>query len=275
MENQQTMTRGRARAPRARRLVAAAAALAAAAVAVATLGLPGAAAAEQTDPITQVLEALFPTTTTTTTRPRPKTPMPAYKVTATPVGDVATYDAPNGRRIGTTGHWYGRQLTMPVVKNLGDWIQVRLPERPNGKTAWIQSRYVALGRTPYWLVIHRNAKSLTLYKDGYPQWTAPVGLGVAKTPTPLGSFFITVIEHDTTPGYGPLQLSTSAHSETIQSWQGMGDAITAIHGPISARSDRQIGTTGTYISNGCVRMHLADLQRLAVVPVGTPLDIVP
>jgi hypothetical protein len=259
----------------ARRLLAAMALLATAAVAVTTVGSPAEAGAEQRDPITQVLEALFPTSTTTTTRPRPKTPVPPYKVTATPVGDIATYDAPNGRRIGTTGHWYGRQLTMPVVKNLGDWVQVRLPERPNGKTAWIQSRYVAFGRTPYRIVIHRSSTSLTLYKDGYPQWTAPVGLGVAKTPTPLGSYFITVIEHDAAPGYGPLQLSTSAHSETIQSWQGMGDAITAIHGPISGRSDRQIGSTGTYISNGCVRMHLSDLQRLADVPIGTPLDIVP
>jgi hypothetical protein len=247
--------------------------LAAVAVGVGVLGGPAEAKPKPKNPVYQVWEAVFPTTTTT--RPRPKTPYPISTLLATPVGDIPTYDAPNGRRTGVTGHWYGRQLTMPVLRLMKGWAEVRLPERPNGKTAWISTQYVAWSRSYYRIVMHRDAKTLTLVKDGYPQWTAPVGMGASRTPTPLGSFFVTTIEHETTRGYGPFQLATSGHSETIQSWQGMGDAIIAIHGPISAKSDRQIGTTGTYISNGCIRMHLGDLQRLSEVPVGTPVDIVP
>ena len=69
-------------------------------------------------------------------------------------------------------------------------------------------------------------------------------------------------------------LDTSGHSEAIKSWEGSGDAITAIHGSISASSDARIGATGTKISNGCIRMHEADQLKLAVIPVGTPVDIV-
>jgi hypothetical protein len=69
-------------------------------------------------------------------------------------------------------------------------------------------------------------------------------------------------------------LDLTAHSETIESWQGMGDAIVAIHGPISKKSDARIGTTGTYNTNGCVRMHIEDQVRLEGIPLGTPVDIV-
>jgi lipoprotein-anchoring transpeptidase ErfK/SrfK len=85
---------------------------------------------------------------------------------------------------------------------------------------------------------------------------------------------VAVIEKPGPHGYGPIVLDTSGHSEAIRSWQGMGDAITAIHGPISASSDAQIGTTGARISNGCIRMHEVDQLKLDVIPLGTPVDIV-
>jgi lipoprotein-anchoring transpeptidase ErfK/SrfK len=85
---------------------------------------------------------------------------------------------------------------------------------------------------------------------------------------------VAVIEKPGPPGYGPIVLDTSGHSEAIQSWEGTGDAITAIHGPISASSDAQIGATGTRISNGCIRMHEVDQLKLDVIPLGTPVDIV-
>ena len=103
----------------------------------------------------------------------------------------------------------------------------------------------------------------------------PAGVGKASTPTPLGSFFVMVNEGYGPPGYGPVVLDTSAHSEAIGSWDGTGDAIIAIHGPISSSSDAQIGANGTAISNGCIRLHIADQVQLAVVPLGTPVDILP
>jgi hypothetical protein len=252
-----------------RRIVALVALLAT--VGVAFGGLADAARADDRPLLTQLLAG---PTTTTKPKPKPKPPVPAYTRLATPAGDVATYDAPNGKRIGTAGRWYGYQQSMPIEESRPGWLRVRLPERPNGTTAWIKAQYVSYSKAVYRIVIHRNAKSLTLYKDGWPQWTAPVGLGVSKTPTPLGYFYVGAIEHDNEPGYGAFQLNTTGHSEAIRSWQGSGDAVTAIHGPINSKSDRQIGTSGTYISNGCVRMHHSDLNRLSVVTPGTPVDII-
>ena len=74
------------------------------------------------------------------------------------------------------------------------------------------------------------------------------------------------------PGWGPFLVATNAHSETISSWQGSGDAFTAIHGPLGA--DAAIGTEGAEISHGCVRLHVEDLARLAPVPPGAPVAIV-
>jgi len=83
-----------------------------------------------------------------------------------------------------------------------------------------------------------------------------------------------VVETPGPHGYGPLVLDLAAHSEAIQSWEGSGDAIIALHGPISAGSDAQIGDTGTRISNGCIRMHEADQLKFTGVPTGTPVQIV-
>jgi lipoprotein-anchoring transpeptidase ErfK/SrfK len=69
-------------------------------------------------------------------------------------------------------------------------------------------------------------------------------------------------------------LVTSDHSDTITDWENSGDAIIAIHGPIDAYDDSLIGNTGAAISHGCIRLHDADLAQLAMVPAGTPIDIV-
>jgi hypothetical protein len=73
-------------------------------------------------------------------------------------------------------------------------------------------------------------------------------------------------------GWGPFVLATNAHSEAITSWEGSGDAFTAIHGPLGA--DAAIGDSGGEISHGCVRLHVDDLSRLAAVPLGAPVAIV-
>ena len=74
-------------------------------------------------------------------------------------------------------------------------------------------------------------------------------------------------------GYGAFVLATSADSNTITDWEGSGDAIIGIHGPIGA--DAAIGTTGAAISHGCVRLHDADLSVLGGLPAGTLTDVVP
>ena len=210
--------------------------------------------------------------TTTTTQPPPEVPVSTQL--ATPDGVIRAYDTPGGNDIGTVGEWYGRPMTMPILQERGDWLLVMRPERPNGSIGWVQRSEVTISSTAYRIVIRLGETRLYAYKDGYELFSAPVGIGTDSTPTPTGSFFIAVIEKPGPPGYGPLVLDTSGHSEAIQSWKGSGDAVTAIHGPISASSAARIGTTGTKISNGCIRMHAEDLLKLDVIPLGTPIDIV-
>jgi lipoprotein-anchoring transpeptidase ErfK/SrfK len=133
---------------------------------------------------------------------------------------------------------------------------------------------VNLSATAYRIVVGLTAKRLTVYRSGYPILSFPAGIGTPATPTVTGNYFVAVRESHVPAAYGPFVLDTSAHSDAIKSWEGMGDAIVAIHGPIDAYADARIGTTGARISNGCIRLHDSDLAQLTIIPVGTPVDIV-
>jgi lipoprotein-anchoring transpeptidase ErfK/SrfK len=229
--------------------------------------------------------ATAPTSTTTpsTTAPAPTAPppptvpaaeVPVSTTLAKPNGVIPTFDGPGGQAIGEAGLWYGYEMTMPVVDDKGDWLRIMLPERPNGLTGWVRRSDVTLTSTPYRIIVRLGSTHVTLYEGGHEKFTVPAGIGAERTPTPTGTFFVAVVESPGPHGYGPLVLDLAAHSEAIQSWEGSGDAIIALHGPISASSDAQIGDTGTRISNGCIRMHEADQVRFADVPPGTPVQIV-
>jgi lipoprotein-anchoring transpeptidase ErfK/SrfK len=215
-----------------------------------------------------------PTVPVTTTSTMPPPQVPVSTTLATPQGSVPTFASPGGAPTGSVGIWYGYALTLPVVATQPGWLQVRLPQRPNQSVAWIQSGGVALSTTPYRLVVSVGAEQLTVYKSGYPIMQAPIGVGTPATPTVTGSYFITAKAPPPNSGYGPFVLSTSAHSDAIQSWEGAGDAIIALHGPITSYADSLIGTGRARVSNGCIRMHDADLAKLAGIAPGTPLDIV-
>src|SRR5205823_3750366 len=115
--------------------------------------------------------------------------VPASTVLAAARGEIPTFDGPGGSRIGTAGFFFGYPMTMPVLEQQGGWLLVRLPERPNGSTAWVRGTDVITSTTPYRLVLRRNHTRLYLYKAGVPILSMPVGVGKAATPTPLGSFF--------------------------------------------------------------------------------------
>jgi lipoprotein-anchoring transpeptidase ErfK/SrfK len=215
-----------------------------------------------------------PTTTSSSTTTTIPTEVPPLTYLAAPRGEIPKYDVPNGTQIGVVGEWYEYPMTMPILERQGQWLRIMTPERPNMSTAWIHDSQVDISTTAYRIVIRLAETKVIVYKDGFRLFEMPAGLGKSSTPTPPGSFFVAVKEMPGPHGYGPVVLDLSAHSEAIQSWQGAGDAIIALHGPISASSDAKIGATGTYISNGCVRLHEADQVKLAEVPLGTPVDIV-
>ncbi len=198
--------------------------------------------------------------------------VPVSTVLASPHGEVPAYDHPNGTLVGAAGKWYGYDMTMPVLQQGFGWVQVMMPERPNGSTAWLRTSDVELSTSAYRIVVRRGSTHVDVYKDGFPLFDFAAGMGKSSTPTPLGRFFVAVVENPGPPGYGSVVLDLNAHSEAIQSWQGSGDAIIAFHGPFGSQSTIRNG--GGYISNGCLRMLPEDQIKLAEIPVGTPVDIV-
>jgi lipoprotein-anchoring transpeptidase ErfK/SrfK len=158
-----------------------------------------------------------------------------------------------------------------VIDQADGFLQVRLQQRPNESTAWIAAEGIEITTTPYRILIDLEAHRVKLLNLGEVVMDVPAIVGRPATPTPAGHFFVTMLQPGSSAGYGEQVLVLSAHSETIDNWQGSGDAVTAIHGPLG--NEASIDTAGA-ISNGCVRLHMADLDALAaVVPPGAPVDI--
>jgi lipoprotein-anchoring transpeptidase ErfK/SrfK len=170
------------------------------------------------------------------------------------------------------GSWWGTVKQLPVVAMAQGWLQVRLPQRPNGLTGWIPATSATLSTTTYGILVDVTNRRVKLYDAGTVVADFPAGVGTPDDPTPLGQFYVMVVEQPPSSGYAPFVMGTNAHSEAIQSWEGTGDAFTALHGPLGM--DAAIGTTGAAISHGCVRMHSADLAQLAPVPPGAPVVII-
>jgi lipoprotein-anchoring transpeptidase ErfK/SrfK len=191
-------------------------------------------------------------------------------------GSIPRFATPGGPLNGVIpASWYGYSTLVPVIANRPGWFEVRLAQRPNGSVAWVRSQDVTLALiTTYRIVVRLAAQRLQLYQDGKLVQDFPAGVGTYSDPTVPGNFFLAIKAPPPNPGYGAFVLATSAHSDAITDWEGLGDAIIAIHGPIDAGADARIGTTGAHISHGCIRLHDADLAQLAPVPVGTPIDIV-
>ena len=170
--------------------------------------------------------------------------------------------------------WYGRPSVLPVIAAKPGWVKVRLAQRPNQSTAWVPASDVRLSSTPYRIVITLSTMRLALYDHGKLVFSAPAGIGTTDDPTPAGHYFVAFDESppQPNPGYGPFIIVTSDHSQAISDWEGSGDAVIGIHGPLG--EDSQIGTAGARISHGCIRLHDAALQKLSNLPAGTPIDIV-
>jgi lipoprotein-anchoring transpeptidase ErfK/SrfK len=199
---------------------------------------------------------------------------PATTLLATVRFTAPRYAAPGVPAAGQVpATWWGVPSVLPVVAQKPGWVEVRLAQRPNGSTAWLPASDVRLSSTGYRIVINLTTMRLSLYEGAKELMTAPAGIGTADDPTPTGHYFVAFDEPppDPNPGYGPFIMVTSAHSPAIADWEGSGDAVIGIHGPLG--EDSQIGTAGARISHGCVRLHDQDLLRLRQVPPGTPIDI--
>ncbi len=175
-----------------------------------------------------------------------------------------------GWRLRAANPW-GQQLALPVLRHVRragvDWLRVLVPERPNGRTGWIDAAQVIVDTVPGRIVVDLSDHQLRRFTGGEVAADYTVGVGRDETPSTTGLFFVwaQVAYTDRLGPYGSNALGLSAFSEVITEWRGGGRM--AIHGTADA-SDR-----GLDVSFGCIRVYNPQMDALRNVPMGTPVLI--
>ena len=191
---------------------------------------------------------------------------------ARPTGPVAVAPAPGAAPTlelpATTG--FGSPRALLVVDRQGDWLQVALPERPNGSTGWLRlDDTVELREVDERVEIDLAARTLTLYDGGTEVLTTPVAVGSPDAPTPTGDFYVIdkLATGDPDHAYGPFAFGLSAHADVLTEFAG-GDGQVGVHGTNDPAS------IGQAVSHGCVRVPNDVAAELdARLPLGTPVRI--
>ena len=220
-------------------------------------------------------------TTTTTSRsvptstavPSTSTPPPAHHfTTARAVGEwLDTYRSPVDAEVwwslSNPGPYEGDRVVL-VLDSQDDWLLVDLPVRPNGTTAWVRRSDVTLSTHDARIVVDLSAMRLWAWEDGVLVAEGAIALGTDETPTPPGRYFLNEIQAQEDPDtlFGSWILGTSGFSEVLEEVDG-GDPVVAIHGT----NDPSV--LGSQVSLGCIRVHEDVVERLALLPLGTPVEV--
>jgi hypothetical protein len=200
---------------------------------------------------------------------------PGESVVATAaVPKVEAYRKPDARRpFQTFDHpsSYGTPRVFLVQEDIGDWLRVMLPVRPNETEGWVRAEDVTLATNPYRIEVDLGDYELKAYKHDRMLLESRAAIGTGGTPTPTGQFFTTILAKPSSPTspYGKYAYGLSAYSEVLNTFAG-GDGQVAIHGT------NQPSLIGSAVSHGCVRVDNATITKLArLIPLGTPVRIHP
>jgi lipoprotein-anchoring transpeptidase ErfK/SrfK len=160
-------------------------------------------------------------------------------------------------------------LVFLAKEQLGQWLHVQLPVRPNQSMGWIRAADVNATPVHTRIVVESAAHKLTVFQDDTPVLEAPVAVGTGGTPTPTGSFYIDAVVKLNNPNtvWGPYQLSVTGFSDVLRTFGG-GQGQIAIHGTNAP------GLIGGNVSHGCVRMQNPDITKVAaLIGLATPVEI--
>ena len=150
-----------------------------------------------------------------------------------------------------------------------EWVKVRVPGRPNGRTGWAERELLGPVHHARWrIVVNRRARRMRVFYRGRLLRVFPVGVGKPSTPTPAGRFWIDErfkLSNPRNP-YWPYALGTSDYS-SLPNWPGEG--VIGIHGPFG-EPQKIPGDP----SHGCIRMLSRDISWLGPrVTLGTPVVV--
>ena len=150
------------------------------------------------------------------------------------------------------------------------WYRVQLPMKPNGIVGYVRAADVELFPVRTRILVQVGARRVTLFDGGREAFAAPIAVGSSATPTPLGNFYVNQRLRPTDPSgpFGPGAIGISAFSEVLTGW--------AQGGPVALHGTNRPELIGHAVSNGCIRLRNADLERLfdRALP-GTPVVVVP
>lgn len=186
---------------------------------------------------------------------------------------IALRAAPRGRKVGRLRPRteFGSPKVVSVLRKRGAWLRVVVPERPNGRPAWILAAATRPGATNVSLHVDRSARRLLVRRAGRVVRRVRVAVGRPGTETPTGRFAVTdkLRTKRADSPYGCCALALSGHQpKLLPGWPG-GDRL-AIH------ATPQPETVGQAASLGCLRAATRDLQALLqIVPLGAPVFVSP
>lgn len=148
------------------------------------------------------------------------------------------------------------------------WYRVQLPLKPNGATGFVRARVLEVQTVAVRIVVDISQRQLTVFENGKRVLTATVAVGSPSTPTPTGRFYVNqrLVPADSGGPFGPGAIGISAFSNVLTGW--------AQGGPVAIHGTNEPWSIGRAVSNGCVRLPNATLEkvfRLAVA--GTPVII--
>ncbi len=162
---------------------------------------------------------------------------------------------------------FGSPTALPVVAVRGGWVEVISTELRNGVHGFVRRAQVRLTSTPVAIDVDLSSRLLRVWRRGLVILRARVGIGAARSPTPIGRFGITDELRGLDPAaYGCCILPLSGHQTHLPpGWTG--EDRLAIHGG---------GGIGAPVSSGCLHASETILRRLMrTVPLGTQVVIHP
>lgn len=163
---------------------------------------------------------------------------------------------------------FGGPARFLVEEQVGPWLRVQLPVRPNGSEGWLALDQVTLAAVAHRVEISLAERRLRVLHGDEVVLESPVAVGRPDAPTPTGRFYLRdSFGWDPHSAYGPYVLPLSGYSESIDVING-GEAVIAIHGTNRPES------VGRAASLGCLRLDNDTVTALAqLIAPGTPVVI--
>jgi hypothetical protein len=202
-------------------------------------------------------------------------PQPSTVLVGKTQGNIAVYTAPGG----------AVKMTLPNPRPLAtkppasiplyllakqvqdDWVEVFLPVRPNGSTGWVHKHDFDVQTHDFHIEVRLKEFNLKVFDGDTKIMDTAIGVAADNSPTPGGLYYTTELlkPPDPTGPYGTYAYGLSGFSDVYQSFDG-GPGQLGIHGT------NEPWSIGTKVSHGCIRLHNADIEKLAkTLPLGVPV----